>query len=988
MRRVVVTGLGAVTPLGVAMHCALGNANARHSPRCSTDSIPGLGRLTVELVHPGSPMRPKNRWAGSGSPLRPHRKGKVLTANDGICDATSSAVDHRWGFVDAMFPARPGQRSRDADAQYGNCLRRTWKRLLDGQCGIVNVNQRDKRFAEIPCQIAAVVPSGTKEDGGWTASEWLSRGEERKMAQFAQYAMAATEEALQDAGWKPELFEQREATGVCLGSGIGNFDEIYNTVVAYEKGGYKKVNPLFVPKLLINLGAGHISMKYGFMGPNHAATTACTTGAHSIGDAARFIACGDADVMVAGGAESCIHPLAIGGFARARSLATDFNDTPEKASRPFDADRAGFVVGEGAAVLILEELEHACARDAHIYAELKGYACSSDAHHMTAPKENGEGAYMAMKKALKQAQLSPAEVDYVNAHATSTVVGDAAENAAIKALLLGPEGKLKAADVNVSSTKGAVGHLLGGAGAIEAAFSVMAIRDNVMPPTINLNRLADGFDCNYAPNEPQARQIDVALTNSFGPRDPPPMRSPSPTFDFRRVIGTRSHRISSGATQIQLKVPESTPLIQGPEIPTLIMATNGDSGRGKPPPESVGARPGNVALRRTKRQRVSGSLVDASGYKFTEKDTKPGKMKVKKTSKASTKKKADDAKDGPVDTSPTSSPLPKLDNKIAASFPTGKPREHDLLETVICKHCKRPVLKSTAAEHIRGCLKAKQEKARKKKEARDAANRAKVVDDKDEDGRDKLDGDDAMKGQKSAKKSAVKGTEDGTKKGKKRKADEDDNKEPKKKKKKDEPKAKTAKPKGPVDVEKQCGVTLPNGAQCARSLTCKSHSMGAKRAVPGRSLPYDMLLQQYQKKNQAKQQRAAIDANAPLPDEIDTNGPVDSDEERDTVMAAIARSAPRPLVEHTLISSKSKYRFVRIKEQMLHAIGGRGGGSLFATDDSQSLFGGSIFQPFDTNLVPSSSPIVPTGENADATGDAARKTPVQTTRKTPVAAAS
>ncbi|EPS26237.1 hypothetical protein PDE_01173 [Penicillium oxalicum 114-2] len=395
-------------------------------------------------------------------------------------------------------------------------VRRTWQRLLDGHCGIVNVVSRDERFKDIPSQIAAVVPPGKKEDGGWTVSEWMNRGEERVMAKFAQFAMAATEEALSDAGWNPTTPEQKHATGVCLGSGIGNFDEIYDTVVAYEQGGYKKVSPLFVPRLLINLGAGHISMRYGFMGPNHAATTACTTGAHSIGDAARFIACGDADVMVAGGGESCIHPLAIGGFARARSLATDFNDDPEKASRPFDADRTGFVVGEGAAMLVLEELEHARSRGASIYAELKGYGCSADSHHITAPKENGEGAYMAMKKALKQAQLNPAAIDYINAHATSTVVGDAAENAAIKTLLLGPEGKQRAADINVSSTKGALGHLLGGAGAVEALFTVMAIRDNIMPPTINLNRLADGFDCNYAPNQAQSRTIDVALTNSFG----------------------------------------------------------------------------------------------------------------------------------------------------------------------------------------------------------------------------------------------------------------------------------------------------------------------------------------------------------------------------------------------------------------------------------------------------------------------------------------
>ncbi|BDD55725.1 Mitochondrial beta-keto-acyl synthase [Monascus purpureus] len=395
-------------------------------------------------------------------------------------------------------------------------IHRTWKRLLDGHCGIANVKHRDPKFSELPCQVAAVVPQGTRQDGGWKASEWLARDDERKMARFAQYAMAATEEAIEGAGWRPNAPEEREATGICLGSGIGNFDEIYDTVLAYDKGGYRKVSPLFVPRLLINLGAGHISMKYGFMGPNHAVTTACTTGAHSIGDAARFIAYGDADVMVAGGAESCIHPLAIGGFARARSLATGFNDKPDKASRPFDADRQGFVVGEGAAVMILEELEHAKARGAHIYAELKGYGCSSDAYHITAPRENGEGAFMAMKKALKNAKVRPSAVDYVNAHATSTVIGDAAENAAIKTLMLGPDGKQKASDVNISSTKGAVGHLLGGAGALEAVFTVLAIHENVMPPTINLERLADGFDCNYAANVAQQRKIDVALTNSFG----------------------------------------------------------------------------------------------------------------------------------------------------------------------------------------------------------------------------------------------------------------------------------------------------------------------------------------------------------------------------------------------------------------------------------------------------------------------------------------
>ncbi|EEH22531.2 beta-ketoacyl-acyl-carrier-protein synthase II [Paracoccidioides brasiliensis Pb03] len=395
-------------------------------------------------------------------------------------------------------------------------IRRTWKRLLDGHCGIVSVKDRDPRYKDLPCQIAALVPEGPKSEGGWNASDWLSRDAERKTAKFTQYALAAVEEALENAGWKPTTREEREMTGVCLGSGIGNFDEIYDTSLAYDKGGYRKISPLFVPKLLINLGAGHISMKYGFSGPNHAATTACTTGAHSIGDASRFIACGDANVMIAGGAESCIHPLVIGGFSRCRSLATSYNDSPEKASRPFDRDREGFVVGEGAAVIVLEALEHAKSRGANIYAELRGYGCSGDAYHMTAPKDSGEGALSAMKRALRDAQAPPGKVDYINAHGTSTVIGDAAENFAIKSLLLGQGGKERAADINVSSTKGAIGHLLGGAGAIEAVFSVLAIHENILPPTINLDNTTDEFDCNYVPNAAQQRRVDLVLTNSFG----------------------------------------------------------------------------------------------------------------------------------------------------------------------------------------------------------------------------------------------------------------------------------------------------------------------------------------------------------------------------------------------------------------------------------------------------------------------------------------
>ena len=347
-----------------------------------------------------------------------------------------------------------------------------------------------------------------------------------------------------------------------------------------------------------------------------------------------------------------------------------------------------------------------------------------------------------------------------------------------------------------------------------------------------------------------------------------------------------------------------------------------------------------------------------------------------------------------------------------SAFPTGKPREEDHIETVICKTCKRAILKHAAVDHIRGCLKAKQEKARKKKEARDAANRAKEkIDGKDDDdGDSRLDGDDAMKGQKSAKKSAVKGmAEDGTRKGKKRKADgsggagADDDKEPKKKKKKDEPKSKVPKPKGPVDVEKQCGVTLPNGVQCARSLTCKSHSMGAKRAVPGRSLPYDMLLQAYQKKNQARQQstfllhllllfvedkmltttEAAIDANAPLQDELENNGPVDSDEEKDSVMAAIGRSNPQPLATHTVVSTKNKYRYVRIKEMLSHALGGTHGGDLFSTGNNGPSDGGNLFQTEGSNMLDLDAPMDHDGGPDNITVDAVHPSPAQTAGKNP-----
>ncbi|KAF2718069.1 ketoacyl synthase domain-containing protein [Polychaeton citri CBS 116435] len=398
-------------------------------------------------------------------------------------------------------------------------IKHTWRRLLDSHCGIVSTTPLGPGFDSLPSRVAGLVPHGKREDGAWQARDWLPASEERQMALFAQYAIASAQEALDDAGWHPTKKEDLEATGVTLGSGIGNLDEAYNTSVAFDKGGYRKVSPLFVPRLLINLAAGHVSIRYGFKGPNHAATTACTTGLHAIGDASRLIAFGDADVMVAGGAESCIHPLAIAGFARARSLATNWNDSPSEASRPFDQQRAGFVIGEGAGVVVLEELEHAKARGAKIYAEVKGYGLSSDAHHITAPREDGEGPLLAMKRALRHSAIKPGQVDYINAHATSTLLGDASENRAIKTLLLGENGKQNTSQINVSSTKGAVGHLLGAAGAVEAIFAILAVHSDILPPTLNLEQPGNpviDFDCNYVPKTAQQHVVDVALTNSFG----------------------------------------------------------------------------------------------------------------------------------------------------------------------------------------------------------------------------------------------------------------------------------------------------------------------------------------------------------------------------------------------------------------------------------------------------------------------------------------
>ncbi|KAK7754226.1 Serine carboxypeptidase 3 [Diatrype stigma] len=399
-------------------------------------------------------------------------------------------------------------------------VRRTWSRLLAGQSGIVSTAgyEPHQRWSDLTSKVAGIVPKDGTGDGFWRPGDWLSATEQRRMSLFSQYAIAATEMALEDAGWKPggDQTDALESTGVCLGSGIGNLDEIYATSLAFEKDGYKKVSPLFVPQILTNMAAGHISMKHGFQGPNHAVTTACTTGAHSIGDASRFIAFGDADVMVAGGSESCIHPLTFAGFGRSRSLSTAFNGDPAASCRPFDRRRSGFVVAEGAAVLVLEELAHARARGARIYAELRGYGTSGDAHHMTAPRADGSGAFLAMRRALKHGGIKPGQVDYINAHATATTVGDAAEASAIRSLMCGEEGYADEGQVTASSTKGSIGHLLGAAGAIEALFAVMAITENAVPPTLNLHDPDIQPKFNLVPLEAQQKEVKVAMSNSFG----------------------------------------------------------------------------------------------------------------------------------------------------------------------------------------------------------------------------------------------------------------------------------------------------------------------------------------------------------------------------------------------------------------------------------------------------------------------------------------
>ncbi len=391
----------------------------------------------------------------------------------------------------------------------------TWERILEGKSGARRIDVFDPK--DMPCKIACQVPWSSGRGGGegdphaFDPSEVVSPKELRRIDDFILYAIAAADEAVEDSGWKPEDVEDQERTGVMIGSGIGGLESIYETAIILHEKGPRKVSPFFIPAALINLASGQVSIRHGFKGPNHAVVTACATGAHAIGDSARLIKYGDADVMFAGGAEAVIGQLGIAGFCAAKAMSTGFNDTPEKASRPYDKDRDGFVMGEGAAVLVLEEYEHAKARGAKIYAEVSGYGLTGDAHHITAPAEGAEGGYRAMKMALKNSGIDPTEIDYINAHGTSTPKGDEGEAGAVERAF-GDHAK----NLSMSSTKSAVGHLLGAAGAIETAFCALAIRDQIMPPTLNLDNPSFETVIDLIPKKAKKGQVRATVSNSFG----------------------------------------------------------------------------------------------------------------------------------------------------------------------------------------------------------------------------------------------------------------------------------------------------------------------------------------------------------------------------------------------------------------------------------------------------------------------------------------
>jgi 3-oxoacyl-[acyl-carrier-protein] synthase II len=399
----------------------------------------------------------------------------------------------------------------------------TWQRLIKGKSGVKHIETFD--VSDLPCKIAGVIPRGDGSDGSYNPDQWMEPKEQRKVDEFITFAMCAARQAIEDSGWLPTSYEDQIATGTMIGSGIGGIQGIADTAIVLKEKGPRRVSPFFIPGRLINLASGYVSIEFGLKGPNHAVVTACSTGAHAIGDAARLIRLEDADVMVAGGTESPIGRLSMAGFAASRALSTHFNDTPERASRPYDKDRDGFVMGEGAGVVVLEEYEHAKRRGAKIYAELIGYGMSGDAYHITAPSPEGDGAFRSMQAALRRANISASDVDYINAHGTSTPLGDEIELGAVQRLVGNAAGR-----ISMSSTKSSIGHLLGAAGAVEAIFSILAIRDRLAPPTINLDNPSVETAIDLVPHKARERDIDVVLSNSFG------FGGTNASLVFRRVV--------------------------------------------------------------------------------------------------------------------------------------------------------------------------------------------------------------------------------------------------------------------------------------------------------------------------------------------------------------------------------------------------------------------------------------------------------------------
>jgi 3-oxoacyl-[acyl-carrier-protein] synthase II len=385
----------------------------------------------------------------------------------------------------------------------------TWSRLIAGESGATRVEDFD--VSDIACKIACRIPRGDGSDGTYNPDDWMEPKDQRKVDDFIIFAMAAADQALDDANWHPESYDDQIRTGVLVGSGIGGLQGIEQGALIVRDKGARRLSPFFIPGRLINLSSGYISIRHGLKGPNHSVVTACSTGAHAIGDASRMIGLGDADVMVAGGAEGGVCRLALAGFSACRALSTNFNDEPQRASRPYDRDRDGFVMGEGAGVVVLEALEHARARGAKIYAEVIGYGMSGDAYHITAPAQDGDGAFRCMQAAVRRSGIDVSEIDYVNAHGTSTPLGDEIELGAVSRVVGNAAGR-----ISMSSTKSAIGHLLGAAGAVEAIFSALAIRDNVAPPTLNLDNPSVETPIDLVPHVARKREINTVLSNSFG----------------------------------------------------------------------------------------------------------------------------------------------------------------------------------------------------------------------------------------------------------------------------------------------------------------------------------------------------------------------------------------------------------------------------------------------------------------------------------------